>query len=150
MVAYRDSTYIFLQQANNIAKTNMNLPLGKQSDLSSVISFQAGTEWSSEMHLDLNDHLVTHPSATFFLRVNGNSLYHSAIRDNDILIVDRALTPNLNSTIVAVIDGALVIVPYQSLTRCKQQGGSGNQLDGHLMNAEPAVWGVVTYTIHKI
>jgi DNA polymerase V len=133
-----------------MAHTNINRPLGKLDDPSSVIAFQAGTEWSSEMHLDLNDHLVTHPSATFFLRVKGNSPYHGAIRDDDILIVDRALTPDSNSTIIAVIDGALVIVPYRSLARYRQQGGSDNQLEDPLISAEPAVWGVVTYSIHRI
>lgn len=102
------------------------------------------------MHLDLNEHLVMHPSATFFLRVKGNSPYHGAIRDDDILIVDRALTPDSNSTIIAVIDGALVIVPYQSLIRYRQQTGSGNQLDDPMINTDAAVWGVITYAIHKI
>lgn len=102
------------------------------------------------MHLDLNAHLVEHPSATFFLRVKGNSPDHGAILDDDILIVDRALTPNSDSIIIAVIDGALVIAPYQSLAQGEKHGKSGKQFDGVLANAESAVWGVVTYVIHKI
>jgi DNA polymerase V len=133
-----------------MAKTNIKRPSGTPGDLPSVISFQAGTEWSSQMHLDLNGHLVVHPSATYFLRVRGNSPDHRAIRDDDLLIVDRALTPGLGSTIIAVIDGALVIVPYQLLARREKQGASGGRLDGSSVNAESAVWGVVTYAIHKI
>lgn len=132
-----------------MAHTNTNRHSPKQGDLSSVIAFHAGTEWSSQMHLDLNDHLVTHPSATFFLRVKGNSRDHSTIRDDDILIVDRALTPVLDSTIIAVVDGALVIIPYRLLAQSRTQGESGNQPDSSLVGNEPAVWGVVTYVIHK-
>ena len=127
-----------------------NHPSGNQSDLPNVIAFHAGTEWSSQMHLDLNEHLVAHPSATFFLRVKGNSPDHSAIRDDDILIVDRALTPESGSTIVAVIDGALVIAPYRSLAHLEKQRQSDKQPDGPVVNTESAVWGVITYAIHKI
>jgi DNA polymerase V len=133
-----------------MASTKINRPAGKPGDLSHVIAFHAGTEWSSEMHLDLNEHLITHPSATFFLRVKGNSPFHGAIRNDDILIVDRSLTPHAHSMIIAVIDGALVIVPHQSLSHRRSQSEDGNQLDGSASNTETAVWGVVTYAIHKI
>jgi DNA polymerase V len=133
-----------------MAKTKTSPSLGKQDDPANVIAFHAGTEWSSQVNLDLNSHLVMHPSATFFLRVRGNSPDHGAIRDGDVLIVDRALTPDSGSTIIAVIDGVLVIVPYRSLVHRGKQGESGRQPDDSLANAESAVWGVVTYAIHKI
>jgi DNA polymerase V len=133
-----------------MSDTNPNRPSKQQDDPSSVIAFHAGTDWSSQMHLDLNAHLVMHPSATFFLRVKGNSPDHAAIRDDDILIVDRALTPGSDSTVVAVIDGTLVVAPYRSLAQHGQHGKSDKQFDGPLANAESAVWGVVTYAIHKI
>jgi DNA polymerase V len=122
----------------------------KQGELPNVIAFHAGTDWSSQMHLNLNEHLVTHPSATFFLRVKGNSPEHGAIRDDDVLIVDRALSPSPESMVVAVIDGALVIVPYRQLADFQKQGSFGNQTGNRLASVEPSVWGVITYAIHKI
>ncbi len=122
----------------------------KQGELPNVIAFHAGTDWSSQMHLNLNEHLVTHPSATFFLRVKGNSPEHGAICDDDVLIVDRALSPSPESMVVAVIDGALVIVPYRQLADFQKQGNSGNQTGNRLASVEPSVWGVITYAIHKI
>ncbi|MBK7142527.1 MAG: LexA family transcriptional regulator [bacterium] len=122
----------------------------KQGDLPNVIAFHAGTDWSSQMHLNLNEHLVTHPSATFFLRVKGDSPEHGAIRNDDILIVDRALTPSPDSMVVAVIDGALVIVPYRQLESDQRQGGTSVKPGNPLASAETAVWGVITYAIHKI
>ena len=44
-----------------------------------------------ESQLDLNKHLVRHPSATFFVRVTGDSMIGAGIFSGDILIVDRSL-----------------------------------------------------------
>jgi DNA polymerase V len=49
-----------------------------------------------EDSLDLNDYIVRHPAATFYVRVSGNSMRGAGIYDGDLLIVDRA---------VAAIDG---------------------------------------------
>lgn len=133
-----------------MANTNSQRPSKRLDDPSNVIAFQAGTDWGSQMHLDLNEHLVAHPSATFFLRVKGNLPNHSAIRDDDILIVDRALAPHSDSTIVAVIDGALVITPYRRLARLEKGDRSGTELKGTAESAKSAVWGVVTHVVHKI
>ena len=43
--------------------------------------------------LDLNEHLIRRPAATFFLRVSGDSMTGAGIYPGDILIVDRSLPP---------------------------------------------------------
>lgn len=102
--------------------------------------------------LDLNEYLVKHPAATFFVKVSGDSMVRAGINNGDILIVDRALEPTHNKIIVAVVDGEF------SVKRLKK---TGNRLflapennnypvievkDG--MNFE--VWGVVTNVIHQV
>lgn len=57
--------------------------------------------------LDLNEYLVRHPAATFYCRVNGDSMVGCGIFDGDILIVDRALRPVHGDVVVAVLDGEL-------------------------------------------
>jgi hypothetical protein len=44
-----------------------------------------------EQSLDLNEHLVANPAATFFVRVQGDSMRDAGIASGDILIVDRSL-----------------------------------------------------------
>ena len=39
--------------------------------------------------LDLNEHLIAHREATFFVRVKGHSMTGAGIRDGDLLVVDR-------------------------------------------------------------
>ena len=46
-----------------------------------------------EARLDLNELLVTHKEATFFLRVKGDSMKNANINDGDLLVVNRAIEP---------------------------------------------------------
>ncbi|HPC48368.1 MAG TPA: translesion error-prone DNA polymerase V autoproteolytic subunit, partial [Deltaproteobacteria bacterium] len=63
--------------------------------------------------LDLNEHLVAHPAATFFVRVEGTSMIDAGIHPGDILIVDRALEPRNGSVVVAVLDGEFTVKRYR-------------------------------------
>ena len=53
---------------------------------------------------DLIDLLSTHPQATYFMRVRGDSMIGAGIQDNDIVAVNRALEAHHNSLVVAVVD----------------------------------------------
>src|SRR5262245_48771514 len=57
--------------------------------------------------LELNQHLIKHPTATFFVRVAGESMREAGIHSGDVLIVDRALTPGEGSVIIAIVNGEL-------------------------------------------
>ncbi len=59
--------------------------------------------------LDLNELLITNPSATFFVRVAGESMIDAGIHDGDILIVDRSLEPQNGKIVIAVVDGELTV-----------------------------------------
>ncbi|EXJ16933.1 LexA family protein [Imhoffiella purpurea] len=62
-----------------------------------------------EATIDLNEHLVQHPAATFFVRVQGESMTGAGIHDGDLLVVDRALEPRSGAIVVAVVDGELTV-----------------------------------------
>jgi len=59
--------------------------------------------------LDLNELLVDHPAATFFIRVSGDSMKDAGIYHGNILIVDRAETPKSGNIIIAALDGELTV-----------------------------------------
>jgi DNA polymerase V len=82
--------------------------------------------------LDLHELLISHPAATFFVRVEGN-WDEARLKDRDILIVDRALTPKTGSLVLAVVNGQFTI---NRLSRLKSE-------------TDCQIWGVVTYVIHK-
>ncbi len=56
--------------------------------------FPSPAEDYAEGRLDLNDYLVEHEAATFYVRVKGHSMSGAGILDGDIIAVDRALEPH--------------------------------------------------------
>jgi DNA polymerase V len=100
--------------------------------------------------LDLNQHLIKHPTATFFVRVAGESMREAGIHSGDVLIVDRALTPSDGSVIIAVVNGELTV---KRLAKRKGTLMPENQHYPPLAITEATafeVWGVVTYVIHRV
>lgn len=57
--------------------------------------------------LDLNEHFIKHPEATFYCRVSGQSMMGAGIFDGDLLIVDRAVNPAHGDVILAALNGEL-------------------------------------------
>lgn len=114
--------------------------------------FPSPAEDDVENKLDLNEMLIKHPSATFFLRVSGSSMINAGIHHNDILIVDRSLEPADGKVVIASVNGELTV---------KRLSKAGNKI---LLIAENdayrpieitgevdfRIWGVVTNVIHSV
>lgn len=62
-----------------------------------------------DQRLDLNEHLINHPAATFFVRVSGDSMTGASLHDGDLLIVDRALEPVDGRIVIAAVNGELTV-----------------------------------------
>src|SRR5919205_1370652 len=78
-----------------------------------MVSVSAGMPTPAEDYiegrLDLNRHLIKHPTTTFFVRVAGDSMRDAGIHSGDILVVDRSLEPNDANIVIAVVDGELTV-----------------------------------------
>lgn len=105
-----------------------------------------------EDKLDLNELLIKHPSATFFLRVSGSSMVNAGIHHNDILIVDRSLEPANGRIVIASVNGELTV----KRLRCegkKIQLIAENDAYPPINISEDAdfrIWGIVTNVIHSL
>lgn len=62
-----------------------------------------------EGSLDLNRLVVRHPEATFFARVEGDSMKDEGITEGDILVVDKAEEPYDGCLAVSYIDGEFTL-----------------------------------------
>lgn len=60
-----------------------------------------------ESAIDLNKHIIKRPAATFFARASGSSMLQIGILDGDLIVVDRSVTPEQDSVVIASIDGEL-------------------------------------------
>lgn len=63
--------------------------------------------------LDLNEHLVSNRSATFFFRMNGDAMSGAGIHNGDILVVDKSLRAANGKIIIAAVNGELLVRRFQ-------------------------------------
>lgn len=105
-----------------------------------------------ERPLDLHELLVEHPAATFFVRVEGDSMRGVGMYSGDILVVDRALTAHDGKIVVALLNGEFMV------KRLKIEGKKMYLFSENpryqpievLEGSDFQVWGVVTYVIHSL
>ena len=74
-----------------------------------VAGFPSPAEQYQETPLDLNELLVKRPAATFFVKVQGDSMTGEGIHDGDLLVVDRSLRPASGDVIIACVDGDFTV-----------------------------------------
>lgn len=106
----------------------------------------------TEGRIDLNEHLIGNPEATFLVRVEGDSMLRFGIHHGDTLVVDRSVEPADRAVVVAVVDGEFTIKQM-----CRMPEGillrAGNPANHDiLVGAEQqlSVWGVVRWSLHPV
>lgn len=114
--------------------------------------FPSPAEDYAENTLDLNQYLIKHPAATFFVRASGHSMINAGIHDKDLLIVDRSLEPVSGKVVIAVVNGEFTVKRFQKTT-------NGGVLIAENPDFPPIclskndhvhIWGVVIHVIHSL
>ncbi|WP_186644115.1 LexA family protein [Fluviispira vulneris] len=102
--------------------------------------------------IDLNEFIVKHPAATFYVRAEGNSMLGAGIHSGDLLVVDRSLKAVNGSIIVAIVDGEFTVKRL-----CLRNNSIVLQAENDLYksiviseNMDFEIWGVVTTVIHSV
>lgn len=102
--------------------------------------------------LDLNELVVRHPVATYYLRVEGDSMIGAGIVAGDIVVVDKSLEPKNGDIVIAAVDGDFTIKHLK-----REAGKAWLVAANHTYSpialheaADAQLWGVVTYIIHKV
>ena len=141
------------EENNKIYKVNINKSLSVDLYTTSInAGFPSPAEDHMESSLDLNQHLIKHPSATFYVYARGDSMISSGIHDGDMLVVDRSLETKNDSIVVAIINGEFTV---KSISKINGK----LYLIPHNTNYNPIeiteemdfeIWGVVTHSIHSV
>jgi len=104
-----------------------------------------------ENSLDLNDLVVANPVATYFVRVEGDSMSYARILPGDILVVDRSVEPSDGKIVIAIIDGDLTVKRLRIIDGdywlCPENDKFQAVKIEEWMNF--SVWGVVMWVIHS-
>ncbi len=106
-----------------------------------------------ESRISLDDYLICHREATFFLRVEGDSMQGVGIFDGDLLVVDRALVPVDGSIVIAVIDGAFTVKQFYRKTGGGALLKAANPAYADMEispDRELILWGIVRWAIHRV
>ena len=105
----------------------------------------------TEENIDLNEHLISNPFSTFFLRVKGDSMINAGIKDKDLIIVDKSLIAKPGNIVIAMIDGEFTIKRLsikndELYLKAENHNYPDFSFKDHI---DVQIWGVVIYSIHS-
>ena len=128
----------------------------KKVDLLLAPGIRAGFPSPAEDYLreslDFNRDLIRHPEATFYGKVEGDSMEDAGINNGDIAVIDRSVEPQHGDVVVGYVNGEFTI-KFLDLTH-REEGYI--ELRPANKNYQPIridentkfeVWGVVVWTI---
>jgi len=114
--------------------------------------FPSPAEDFMDLDLNLQEYLVQHPSATFCVKVTGDSMQNAGIFSGDVMVVDRALEPKNKTIVLAVLDGEFTVKRIHKKRDSLYLNPENENFKPIEITEEIdfKVWGVVTHIIHKV
>jgi DNA polymerase V len=105
-----------------------------------------------DVSIDLNKHLIKHPSATFYARAKGDSMKDAGIFDGDLLIVDKSIDPADGKIAICFVNGEFTVKRIK-----KEKDGlwliPANAAYQPIKMEEGSsliIWGIVTHVIKSL
>jgi DNA polymerase V len=114
--------------------------------------FGAAADDYAERGIDLNEQLIKNKPATFFMKVSGSSMINAGIFNGDVVIVDKSIKASNGKTVIAVVDGEMLIRRYeQSFNKLFLAAESPRvaKIEVNEMT-DFKVWGVVTCILRML
>ena len=121
------------------------LPLPLYTDTVAA-GFPSPAEDHTDQPLDLNEHLIAKPSATYFARASGDSMEGAKIYDGDLLVVDRSQSP----IVIASVDGQLTCKILDINNRCLRAANPNYDPIPLPDETDLVIEGVVMHVIHHM
>lgn len=101
-----------------------------------------------ERRIDLNELMIRHPSATYFVKSTGDSMIQAGIGEGDLLVVDSARKAVHGNIVIAAVDGEFTVKRLQlhpTVMLKPENPAYRSIMIGSEDNLE--VFGVVTYIV---
>lgn len=105
-----------------------------------------------ETAIDLNKVLCDNPLATFYIKVEGNSMINAGIDDKDVLVVDRSLEPQNNKIAICYIDGGFTVKRIKLEKDALWLMPENPKYEPIKVSEDNqfVIWGIVTYVIKAL
>ncbi len=104
-----------------------------------------------EKRLNPSDYLIENDSATFFVRVKGDSMIDAGIFEDDVLVIDRSRVPVIGDVVLAVLDGEFTVKTLGRSKNAARLIPANKNYPVIEVKEHQAfeVWGVVTGSMRK-
>lgn len=105
-----------------------------------------------ETRISLDEELITNKEATFFAKVNGQSMIGAGLDDNDLLIIDRSLEPENNKIAICFLDGEFTVkrLKVKNGEVWLQPENPNYPIIKITEENDFVIWGIVTSVIKKV
>ncbi len=100
--------------------------------------------------LDLNEHLVRRPAATFMVRAHGTSMVEAGIQDKALLIVDRSIKAREGDIVIAALDGRFTCKKLHLRRRLLCSSNPGAEPILIPEGSEFQIFGVVVHVVNTL
>lgn len=106
--------------------------------------------------IDLNTWLVSNPPATFFIRIQGDSMIDLGMLDGDVVAVDRSKEPRAGKVVIAAYDGNFYVKKLRRmggrLALCSENAAKATAYPPMFLDEaqDHTIWGVVTGVVRKV
>jgi DNA polymerase V len=102
-----------------------------------------------DLTIDMNKHLIKHPSATFYGRVKGMSMKDAGIHDGDLLVIDKSIQPSNDKIAVCYIDGDFTVKRIKIENDCIWLIPENETYTPIKVTSDNdfIIWGIVTHVI---
>ena len=114
--------------------------------------FPSPAEDFKQERLSLDNELIKNKEATFFARVSGQSMVDAGLNDNDLLVIDRSLSPAHNKIAVCFLDGEFTVkrLKVEKEEVWLQPENKNYQPIKITPENDFVIWGIVTNVITKV
>ena len=114
--------------------------------------FPSPAEDFKQERLSLDNELIKNKEATFFARVSGQSMIDAGLSDNDLLVIDRSLSPANNKIAVCFLDGEFTVkrLKVEKDEVWLQPENKSYQPIKVTEENDFVIWGIVTNVIKKV
>ena len=105
-----------------------------------------------ETRISLDRELVKNREATFYARVDGDSMIGAGLEDGDLLVIDRSLNPENGKIAICLVDGEFTvkrIKKEKNKLYLKPENKKYKPIELKEEN-ELIIWGIVEYVIKKV
>jgi DNA polymerase V len=105
-----------------------------------------------EMRISLDKELVKNKEATFYARVDGDSMIGAGLEDGDLLVIDRSLNPENGKIAICLVDRDFTvkrIKKEKNKLYLMPENKKYKPIEIKEEN-ELIIWGIVEYVIKKV